>query len=219
LQLIFEKKPDAIISDVTMPQMDGITLCRKLKKNIQLAHIPVILLTARADEEATLQGLGIGADAYITKPFNIKILRQKISNLIQLRQQLRNVYQGKQLQEDKLETIEAEDYEDKLMERLMNVINNHIGDADFSVETLCEEVGISRASLHRKLKEKTNQSTSIFIRNVRLKQAEKFLLETNLHVSEIATKVGFKHTSYFINSFRELYGMSPNEWKERERSK
>ena len=219
LQLIFEKKPDAIISDVTMPQMDGITLCRKLKKNIQLAHIPVILLTARADEEATLQGLGIGADAYITKPFNIKILRQKISNLIQLRQQLRNVYQGKQLQEDKLETIEAEDYEDKLMERLMNVINNHIGDADFSVETLCEEVGISRASLHRKLKEKTNQSTSIFIRNVRLKQAEKLLLETNLHVSEIATKVGFKHTSYFINSFRELYGMSPNEWKEHERSK
>ena len=200
LQLIFEKKPDAIISDVTMPQMDGITLCRKLKKNIQLAHIPVILLTARADEEATLQGLGIGADAYITKPFNIKILRQKISNLIQLRQQLRNVYQGKQ-------------------ERLMNVINNHIGDADFSVETLCEEVGISRTSLHRKLKEKTNQSTSIFIRNVRLKQAEKLLLETNLHVSEIATKVGFKHTSYFINSFRELYGMSPNEWKEHERSK
>ena len=113
------------------------------------------LLTARADEEATLQGLGIGADAYITKPFNIKILRQKISNLIQLRQQLRNVYKGKQLQEDKLETIEAEDYEDKLMERLMNVINNHIGDADFSVETLCEEVGISRTSLHRKLKEKT----------------------------------------------------------------
>ena len=96
----------------------------------------------------------------------------------------------------------------------MNVINNHIGDADFSVETLCEEVGISRASLHRKLKEKTNQSTSIFIRNVRLKQAEKLLLETSLHVSEIATKVGFKHTSYFINSFRELYGMSPNEWKE-----
>ena len=214
LKIIFERMPDAIVSDVTMPQMDGITLCKKLKKNIQLAHIPVILLTARADEEATLQGLGIGADAYITKPFNIKILRQNIANLIQLRQQLRNTYQGQQLQEERLETIEAIDYDDKFMERLMNVINSHISDTDFSVDMLCDEVGISRASLHRKLKEKTNQSTSIFIRNIRLKQAEKLLLETNLRISEIASKVGFKQASYFINSFRELYGMSPNEWKE-----
>ena len=219
LQLIFEKKPDAIISDVTMPQMDGITLCRKLKKNIQLAHIPVILLTARADEEATLQGLGIGADAYITKPFNIKILRQNIANLIMLRQQLRNTYQGQQLQEDKLENIEVNDYDDKFMERLMNVVNQHISDTDFSVDMLCDEVGISRANLHRKLKEKTNQSASIFIRNIRLKQAEKLLLETNLRISEIASKVGFKQDSYFINSFRELYGMSPNEWKERNKAK
>ena len=218
LQLIFEKKPDAIISDVTMPQMDGITLCRKLKKNIQLAHIPVILLTARADEEATLQGLGIGADAYITKPFNIKILRQTIVNLIQLRQQLRNTYQGKQLQEDKLESIEVTDYDDQFMERLMNVINRHISDTDFSVDMLCDEVGISRASLHRKLKEKTNQSTSIFIRNIRLKQAETLLIETNLHISEIASQVGFKQASYFINSFRELYGMSPNEWREQKQT-
>lgn len=214
LQLVFKVMPDAIVSDVTMPQMDGVTMCRKLKKNIQLAHIPVILLTARADEESTLQGLGIGADAYITKPFNIKILRQNIANLIQLRQQLRNTYQGQQLQEEKLEKIETTDYNDKFMTRLMTVINNHIGDTEFSVDMLCDAVGISRASLHRKLKEKTNQSASIFIRNVRLKQAENLLLETDLRVSEIASKVGFKHTSYFITSFRELYGISPNEWKE-----
>lgn len=215
LDLVFQRQPDAIISDVTMPVMDGISFCKKLKKNIQLAHIPVVLLTARADEESQLQGLGIGADAYITKPFNIKILRQNIHNLILLRQQLRNTYQGQQLQEDKLEKMEAENYDDKFMERLMNVINERISDPDLSIDEICKEVGISRTGLHRKLKEKTNQSTSIFIRNVRLKQSEKLLLETNLRITEIAEKVGFRQSSYFVSSFKDLYGMPPNEWRER----
>jgi len=215
LDLIFEKMPDAIISDVTMPEMDGITLCKKLKKNIKLAHIPVILLTARADEESTLQGLGIGADAYITKPFNIKILRQNISNLILLRQQLRNTYQDQLLQEDKQEDVEAVDYEDMFMQRLMNCINQHIGDKEFSVETICQEVGISRAQLHRRLKEKTNQSTSIFVRNVRLRQAEKLLRESNMRVNEVSDKVGFAQVSYFCSAFKELYGVSPTEFREK----
>lgn len=213
LKMVFSNKPDAIISDVTMPEMDGITLCRKLKRNIKLAHIPVILLTARADQESTLQGLGTGADAYITKPFNIKILRQNINNLILLRQQLRNTYQGQQLQENRLEEIEVENYDEVFMERLMTVINKHLSDTEFSIDSLCKEVGISRAGLHRKLKEKTNQSASIFIRNVRLKQAERLLLETNLRVNEIASQVGFKQSAYFVSSFKELYGVTPNEWR------
>ena len=213
LALVFRHTPDAIISDVTMPEMDGIALCRKLKKNIQFAHIPVILLTARADEEAMLQGLGIGADAYITKPFNIKILQQSISNLILLRQQLYNTYHGKQLQDDKLEAVKTEDSDEIFMQRVMASINSHLSEVDFSVDVLCREVGISRASLHRKLKDQTNQSASIFIRNVRLRQAEKLLTTTTLRVNEIAARVGFKNLSYFINSFRELYGVSPTEWK------
>lgn len=216
LEIIFRTTPDAIISDVTMPEMDGITLCRKLKKNIQLAHIPVILLTARADEESTLQGLGIGADAYITKPFNIKILRQNILNLIRLRQQLRNTYQGQQLQEDKQKDLEAVDYEDLFMKQLMDCINRHIGDKDLSVETICEEVGISRAQLHRRLKEKTNQSASIFVRNVRLHQAEKLLRESNMRVGEVADMVGFGQVTYFCNAFKELYGVSPTEYRAQE---
>lgn len=213
LELIFQKMPDAIVSDVTMPQMDGITLCRKLKKNIQLAHIPVLLLTARADEESTLQGLGIGADAYVTKPFNIKILRQNIANLITLRQQLRNTYQARLMPEDKLEKMETEDSDGKFMERLMNAINRHLADPDYSIEMLCSEVGVSRTGLHRKLKEKTNQSASVFIRNVRLKQGEKLLLETNLRIAEIAVRVGFKQVSYFIDSFKNLYGVTPTEFR------
>lgn len=213
LQLIFNIHPDAILSDITMPEMDGITLCNKVKKNINLSHIPVLLLTARADEKSNLQGLGTGADAYITKPFNIKILRQKILNLIALRLQLRNVFQGKQLQEHHLEKVETEDFEAKMMERIMEVINLHISDADFTIEELCNEVGISRAQLHRNLKKTTNQSASIFIRNVRLKQAEHLLAETNCRVSEIATRVGFKQVTYFINLFKELYGMSPTQWR------
>lgn len=214
LDLIFQKMPDAIVSDVTMPQMDGITLCRKLKKNIKLAHIPVILLTARADEESTLQGLGIGADAYITKPFNIKILRQKISNLITLRQQLRNTYQEQLLQEDKQKDVEAIDYDDRFMQRLMDCINAHISEKDFSIEMLCDEVGISRSQLHRRLKEKTNQSTSIFLRNVRLRQAQILLRESNMRVSEIADKVGFSQLTYFSNAYKELFGVSPTEDRE-----
>lgn len=215
LELIFKKMPDAIISDVTMPEMDGITLCKKLKKNINLAHIPVILLTARADEESTLQGLGIGADAYMTKPFNIKILRQNINNLIQLRQQLKNTYQDQLLQEDKQKDVESVDYDDMFMQRLMDCINNHLSDKDFSVEALCDEVGISRAQLHRRLKEKTNQSTSIFVRNVRLNQAAKLLRESNMRVSEVADAVGFTQLANFSIAFKELYGVSPTEYRER----
>jgi len=215
LDLIYQKMPDAIISDITMPQMDGITLCRKLKKNINLAHIPVILLTARADEESTLQGLGIGADAYITKPFNIRILRQKVNNLIQLRLQLKNTYQDQLLQEDKQEEPKAIDYDDLFMQRLMNCINKHISEKDFSIEMICDEVGISRSQLHRRLKEKTNQSTSIFLRNVRLYQAEKLLRESNMRITEIADQVGFSQLNYFSNSFKELYGVSPSEYREK----
>jgi len=216
LTLIFQKQPDAIISDVTMPEMDGITLCRRLKKNIKLAHIPVVLLTARADEESTLQGLGIGADAYITKPFNIKILRQTIINLIMLRQQLKNTYQDQLLQEDKQKDVEAVDYEDQFMQRLMDCINRHLGEKDFSIEKLCEEVGISRAQLHRRLKERTNQSTSIFIRNVRLHQAAKLLTESEMRVSEVADAVGFVQITYFCNAFKELYGVTPTEFRGKE---
>jgi len=215
LDLIFQKMPDAIISDVTMPEMDGITLCKKLKKNIKLAHIPVILLTARADEESTLQGLGIGADAYMTKPFNIKILKQNLSNLIQLRQQLKNTYQDQQLQEDKLDEVEVVNYDDQFMERLMKCINAHLSDSDFTIEMLCQEVGISRVHLHRRLKEKTNQSASIFIRNVRLHQSEKMLLESNLRINEIASKVGFSQLANFTKAFKDLYGMSPSEFREK----
>ena len=100
-----------------------------------------------------------------------------------------------------------------MMERIMEVINLHISDADFTIEELCNEVGISRAQLHRNLKKTTNQSASIFIRNVRLKQAEHLLAETNCRVSEIATRVGFKQVTYFINLFKELYGMSPTQWR------
>lgn len=212
-RLIQENMPDAVISDVTMPEMDGITLCKKIKKNIYLAHIPVVLLTARADEESTLQGLGTGADAYITKPFSIKIVRQKVQNLILLRQQLRNTYQGQVLQESRVENLEATDYDERFMDRLMECINKHLGDPDFSVEQICEEVGISRTHLHRKLKEKTNQSTSSFIRNLRLKQAERLLRETDIRVNEIAEMTGFRQLTHFSFSFKEQYGLSPVQYR------
>ncbi|MDO4496717.1 MAG: response regulator [Bacteroidales bacterium] len=214
LKLVFEKQPNAIVSDVTMPEMDGITLCKQLKKNIHLSHIPVALLTARADEKSILQGLGIGADAYVTKPFNISILKQTLHNLIVLRTQLKNLYQGHQLQEKHLEKIEVESYDNRVMERIMQVVNKELSNPELNADMLCDQVGISRAQLYRKMKEMTNQSVSNFIRNVRLKQAEQLLQNPDVRISEIALKVGFKDAQYFNKAFKEVYGIAPKQWRD-----
>lgn len=168
--LILKKDPDLVISDIMMPEMDGLTLCKKIKQNITINHIPVILLTAKNTEEDNLKGLNIGADAYMVKPFNLAILKSAIDNLIKSREQLKNTYSGKQDLGDKVDKIEATSPDDKLMARIMKTVNANIGNPDFSVEMITDEVGISRAHLHRKLKELTNQSARIFIRNIRLKK-------------------------------------------------
>lgn len=123
LESIFNKTPDLVISDVMMPEMDGLTLCRKIKQNVNLNHIPVILLTAKTREEDNLEGLETGADAYMTKPFHIEILRKTTANLIRSRERLRNTYTGQQTQGDKVQPIEVQSPDDKLMERIMRVIN------------------------------------------------------------------------------------------------
>ena len=159
LEQIFKKTPDLVISDIMMPEMDGFTLCRKIKQNVNLNHIPVILLTAKTREEDNLEGLNTGADAYIMKPFNIEILQKTVENLINTRQQLRKVFTGQQNLENKVQKLEVKSPDEKLMERIMKVINENIGNPNLTIETITTEVGISRVHLHRKLKELTNQTT------------------------------------------------------------
>ena len=216
LETILKEKPDLVISDVMMPEMDGITLCRKIKQNININHIPIILLTAKSKAEDQIEGLEIGADAYIVKPFNTELLRTTISNLIANRERLRGKLVGEQQVEEKITKIEMKSNDEILMSKVMRTINDHLADPALNVEMLAANVGMSRVHMHRKLKELTNQSARDFIRSIRLKQAANLLREKNLSVSEVAYATGFSNLSHFSNTFRDFYGISPSEYKEQQ---
>lgn len=216
LETILKEKPDLVISDVMMPEMDGITLCRKIKQNININHIPIILLTAKSKAEDQIEGLEIGADAYIVKPFNTELLRTTISNLIANRERLRGKLVGEQQVEEKIVKIEMKSNDEILMSKVMKTINDHLADPALNVEMLAANVGMSRVHMHRKLKELTNQSARDFIRSIRLKQAANLLREKNLSVSEVAYATGFSNLSHFSNTFRDFYGISPSEYKEKQ---
>ena len=216
LETILKEKPDLVISDVMMPEMDGITLCRKIKQNININHIPIILLTAKSKAEDQIEGLEIGADAYIVKPFNTELLRTTISNLIANRERLRGKLVGEQQVEEKITKIEMKSNDEILMSKVMKTINDHLADPTLNVEMLAANVGMSRVHMHRKLKELTNQSARDFIRSIRLKQAANLLREKNLSVSEVAYATGFSNLSHFSNTFRDFYGISPSKYKEQQ---
>ena len=163
--------PDLVISDVMMPEMDGFTLCRKIKQNTTINHVPVILLTARSSSADTMEGIDMGADAYMVKPFDTELLKRTIGNLISNRKMLRSKYSGAQEQEDKIDKLDLKSVDEQLMEKVMRVVNEHIANPEFNVEMLAAEVGMSRVHIYRKLKELTNLSARDFIRNIRLQQA------------------------------------------------
>lgn len=215
LEIIFQQNPHLIISDVMMPEMDGITLLQKIKQNIKINHLPVILLTAKNQEEDNLEGLSCGADAYITKPFSIEIVRKTAENLIKTRSLLRNNFNGNQEQDARTVYIQSVSPDQKLMERVMKVINDNISNPNLNVEMIAAEAGISRVHLYRKLKELTNQSTRELIRNIRLKQAAALLSsDKSYNISDVAFMVGYMSTTHFSNSFKELYGITPIKYAE-----
>lgn len=210
---IIKQTPDLVISDIMMPEMDGNTLCAKIKGNLNTNHIPVILLTAKSREEDQLEGLSTGADAYIVKPFNMDILRRTILNILSVRRTLRNKFTGQESQDDKVEQLEIQSPDEALMERIMDVINKNLSDSDLSVDMIAKQVGISRVHLHRKMKELTNQTPHSFIRNIRLKQAAKMLRESNNNVTDVMYICGFSNAASFSTMFKNLYGCSPREYK------
>ncbi|WP_197051669.1 hybrid sensor histidine kinase/response regulator transcription factor [Salegentibacter sp. Hel_I_6] len=213
--LVLKYLPNLIISDVKMPEMDGITFTRKVKKNININHIPIILLTGKTDKETNLEGLDIGADAYLNKPFNIDILKKTAKNLIRTRELLKNTYSGNQLREDKIEKLELKSGDEALLEKFMEVVNKNINNNDLNVEMIASELGISRVHLYRKLKQLTNQSAGELITNIRLKQAGDLLISKKINVAEVAYAVGFSSTSKFSTKFKELYGLPPSNYREK----
>lgn len=211
--LILSNPPHLVLSDVMMPEMDGLTLCRKIKQNININHIPVILLTAKSRQEDKIEGMEIGADAYCIKPFNMEVLKTTITNLIQNRHLLQTKFSGAQTQDKSIAKIELKTSDEILMEKIMKTINQHIANPNFNVEMLAEEVGLSRVHVYRKLKELTNVSARDFIKNIRLKQASILLKEKGLSISDVAYATGFTTLSHFSTSFKELYGVSPTDFK------
>jgi DNA-binding response OmpR family regulator/two-component sensor histidine kinase len=212
LQALFAESYDLVISDIIMPEMDGITLLKQIKGVPQLSDIPVILLTSKSEVEHRLAGIRHGADSYISKPFNMDELHVQIDNLIDNVRRLRGKFSGALQQEDKVEDIEVKGNNDALMDRIIKVINANMNNSDFNVELLSREVGISRAQLHRKMKEITGVSTGDFIRNLRLQQAERLIRENKINITQVAYTVGFNNQSHFSTVFRKYYGMTPSEY-------
>ena len=172
------------------------------------------MLTSKADVANRLEGLEKGADAYLAKPFDMDELHIVINNLINKNLRLKGKYSGTQQQKDKVEEKVVKGNDELLMERIMKVINEHLSDCDFNVEVLTSEVGISRAQLHRKMKDMTGLPISEFIRNIRLEQAVRLLKEQKINVTQVAYTVGFSNLAHFSTVFRKQFGVSPTEYIE-----
>lgn len=202
--------PQLIVSDVNMPQMDGIALCRKLKGDKRTSHVPVILLTALAGEEDQVKGLQTGANDYVTKPFNFEILNAKIKNLLHLNTQLKNTY-SKQIKvlapEEKFESAD-----EKLLQTIAVYLEENLTNSQLSVEELSRHVGMSRSTLYSKLLELTGQTPVEYIRSLKLGKAAAMLEKSDMNVAQVAYSAGFSTPNYFAKSFKAKYGMLPSEY-------
>jgi len=204
------KVPDLIISDLMMPEMDGIELCSQLKTDETTSHIPVILLTARANRESKLEGLSTGADDYLIKPFNAEELKVRVKNLIDQRKLLQQRFSKTVVLKPRDIAINSMD--EVFLEKVMAIIEKNMDNADFSVEDFQKAIGMSRMQLHRKLKALTNHSTTEFIRIQRLKRAASLLEQNGGNVSEVCYQVGFNSLSYFTKMFKEQFGVTPSKY-------
>lgn len=210
-------KVNLIISDIMMPVMDGMTLCQKVKANFTTNHIPIILMTALGSDADRIAGITNGADGYISKPFNIDVLRSTAINLLKTRILLQGKFNGEKQQEELLEKVEVESPDEHLMKRVMKCINENMDNPDLSVEMIADKVGISRVHFYRKMKDLTGQSPRDFLKYVRLKEAARLIKEKkNMDITGISIAVGFKTLSGFSNNFKALYGKSPSEYAKAE---
>lgn len=212
LDKIKRSAPDVIISDVMMPEMDGIELCKAVKDDINTSHIPVIMLTAKTTPESRLDGLNYGADAYITKPFSLKELELVIKNLLKTRDKLRAHFLKFGQVKDAETTFTNRDQ--GFILKLTDIVEKHLDDSEFSITRFAKEAGVSRTLLHLKLKKVVNLSASEFIRNIRLQKAAMLLKTTDHSIGEIAYKVGYSDSNYFSRSFKEKYQVNPSDFKQ-----
>lgn len=202
--------PDLVLSDIMMPKRNGLELCSMIKNDIRIGHIPVILMTARSMVVHIKEGFQAGADDYVIKPFSMDVLRIRIQSLLQSREQLKRLY-GKRFSPEVV-GVSTNSADERFSQKLYEIIEKNISDENLGIEMLCEQIGISRANLYRKIKAISELSPTELIRNKRLEVALRYLKDTNMSVSEVATLLGFNSHSYFSNSFKAFYGFTPTEF-------
>ena len=201
--------PDLVVSDVMMPEKDGFEVCETLKSDERTSHIPIILLTAKADQSARIEGLAHGADAYLAKPFHKEELLIRIEKLIELRRQLQFGF-GKSAGSAKMPLQKLPVQEEEFLQKLIGIVEAHLSDENFGMPELCKQAGMSRTQLFRKLKALTGKSATRFIRSIRLEKARGLLETTDLSISEVAYQTGFGSAAYFSRIFQEEFGVAPS---------
>lgn len=218
LQLARKHLPDIIVSDVMMPRMNGYQLCQQLKQDISISHIPVILLTARDDEQSRKEGYKNGADAYLAKPFEEDTLLELIRNRLKNRSLIRERY----LQAGPVPVPEEATFsqaDEAFLSKLNKIILDNLDNCDLDIAVLCQQMHVSRASLYNKMKALTNISANEYINKIRLEKAIQLIVNTNMPFTEIAEKVGFATSSYFSTAFKQYTGETPTQYKKRIRQK
>jgi signal transduction histidine kinase/DNA-binding response OmpR family regulator len=213
IQLAIERIPDIIISDIMMPKVDGIELCETLKTDERTSHIPIILLTAKVEEQAQHEGLETGADDYVLKPFKTKFLESRVKNLVQTRKQLRDRYSQEVVLKPR--DISISRIDNIFIEKVQAILDEHLTDSGFSTEEFSKLLGMSRMQLHRKLKALTGLTASEFVRSQRLHLAASLLKKSDVNVSEICYQAGFNNHSYFTKCFKEAFGCLPSEYSQK----
>lgn len=211
LEKAIEFVPDIVISDLMMPRMDGFEFCKKLKSNEKTSHIPVVMLTAKATLEDRLEGFDLGADEYLTKPFNASEIKARVRNLIKIREQLRELFRQEVI-ELKPTKVKVNSMDKVFIQKAKTVIDKHISESEFDVVQFAEEMNMAPVQLRRKLKALTNQTAIEFVRHYRLQRAADLLTQKAGTVSDIAFGVGFENLSYFARVFQEKYGVLPSDY-------
>lgn len=213
MEVAVMSNPSLVISDLVMPVADGISLCRQIKTNIIISHTPIILLTAKADDETHILGLGVGADKFVTKPFNARILRAQVTNLIDERRRLMSVFSRSV--SSGIDQLPVGSKDQELLDAVVNYVNEHISNASIKIEDLTHEFGLNRIQLTDKLKKLAGQTPKEFVNNVRLDYAANLLRSPEVLVKEVAYMTGFANPKYFRLCFSKRFGATPTEFREK----
>ena len=210
LELLKKNTVDIVITDVMMPVMDGVKLCKNIKQNVSTSHIPVIMLSAKTDMNDQKEALGTGADDYIPKPFSLSLVISKIQNMMRTRRRMLEHYSKELTVEPEKVTFNPVDEE--LLKKAVEIVKKNLDNTDFSTEDFASQMNMSRSNLHLKLKAITGESAIEFIKKIRFSEACRLLKEGRYNIAEISSMVGFSTPSYFATSFKKYIGCLPTEY-------